>query len=241
MPREHPGITAESSDANPGDPYDFGDPDLPYWLASSRVRGIGPARFHLLLERFGSAEHVWRSEPDDWLAAGLDPFTAASFTEETAAHRTRGRAGGPVAATDRCLALERFRLSTATQRDPFAAAGTLRAGKDATCRQPGVSYRGNTPGDGLWASGDAADHDRAGQAALYHCEWPGARCRLLRPCCRPRCWRANRGRTRDGSRYRLSTRECAVIGTPHRERRSRHMLSHPELRRTPAISPHAIS
>lgn len=82
MPREHPGITAESSDANPGDPYDFSDPDLPYWLALSRVRGIGPARFHLLLEHFGSAEHVWHSDPDDWLAAGLDPFTAAGFTEE---------------------------------------------------------------------------------------------------------------------------------------------------------------
>jgi DNA processing protein len=82
MPAENPGIASEPGDASPGDPYNYGDPDLPYWLALNRVHGIGPARFHLLLDRFGSAEHVWHGEPDDWLAAGLDPLTTASFTEE---------------------------------------------------------------------------------------------------------------------------------------------------------------
>jgi DNA processing protein len=82
MPAENPRMASEPSDASPGDPYDYGDPDLPYWLALCRVHGIGPARFHLLLDHFGSAEHVWQSEPDDWLAAGLDPFTTAEFTEE---------------------------------------------------------------------------------------------------------------------------------------------------------------
>jgi hypothetical protein len=35
---------------------EMGDPELPYWLAFNRVTGIGPARFKLLLEVFGSAE-----------------------------------------------------------------------------------------------------------------------------------------------------------------------------------------
>jgi DNA processing protein len=72
----------EPDSVSPGDPYDFSDPDLPYWLALSRVHGIGPARFYLLLDRFGSAENVWRSPPDDWLAAGLDALTTAGFTQE---------------------------------------------------------------------------------------------------------------------------------------------------------------
>ena len=82
MPAENPGKTPEPGDTRSGDPYDFSDPDLPYWLALCRVRGIGPARFQLLLDHFGSAEHVWRGEPGDWLAAGLDPLTTAGFTEE---------------------------------------------------------------------------------------------------------------------------------------------------------------
>ena len=31
--------------------YDLSDPDLPYWLAVNRIKGVGPARFKLLLGR----------------------------------------------------------------------------------------------------------------------------------------------------------------------------------------------
>jgi DNA processing protein len=58
------------------------DPDLPYWLALNRVRGIGPARFRLLLDAFGTAQAAWDSDPADWLAAGLDGRTVAGFTEQ---------------------------------------------------------------------------------------------------------------------------------------------------------------
>jgi DNA processing protein len=58
------------------------DPDLPYWLALNRVRGIGPARFRLLLEGFGSAHEAWRATLADWQAAGLDARTAASFERQ---------------------------------------------------------------------------------------------------------------------------------------------------------------
>ena len=44
--------------ALPDPAHDLSDPDLPYWLALSRVKGIGPARFKLLLDAFGTAEAV---------------------------------------------------------------------------------------------------------------------------------------------------------------------------------------
>jgi DNA processing protein len=65
-------------DASP----DYSDPDLPYWLALNRVRGIGPARFRLLLDAFGSAQAAWDGDPSDWLASGLDGRTVAGFTEQ---------------------------------------------------------------------------------------------------------------------------------------------------------------
>lgn len=58
------------------------DPDLPYWLALNKVRGIGPARFRLLLDAFGCAQAAWDGDPADWLAAGLDGRTVAGFTEQ---------------------------------------------------------------------------------------------------------------------------------------------------------------
>lgn len=61
---------------------DLSDPDLPYWLALNRVKGIGPARFRLLLDAFGSAEAVWRGEPAAWQAAGLDARTMAAFARQ---------------------------------------------------------------------------------------------------------------------------------------------------------------
>ncbi len=58
------------------------DPDLPYWLALNRVKGIGPARFRLLLDAFGSAEAIWRASPAAWQDAGLDARTAGSFEQQ---------------------------------------------------------------------------------------------------------------------------------------------------------------
>jgi DNA processing protein len=58
------------------------DPDLPYWLALNRIKGIGPARFRLLLDAFGSAEAAWRGTASAWQAAGLDARTAAAFERQ---------------------------------------------------------------------------------------------------------------------------------------------------------------
>ena len=33
--------------------------DLPFWVAFSHVKGVGPKRFASLLERFGNAESAW--------------------------------------------------------------------------------------------------------------------------------------------------------------------------------------
>lgn len=60
----------------------FDDPDFAYWVAINRVKGIGPARFRLLLDAFGSAEAAWRATVADWTAAGLDARTASSFEQQ---------------------------------------------------------------------------------------------------------------------------------------------------------------
>src|SRR5574340_715765 len=52
------------------------DPDLPWWLALNRIKGIGPARFTLLLDAFGSARAAWEAAPAEWRRAGLDERTA---------------------------------------------------------------------------------------------------------------------------------------------------------------------
>lgn len=58
------------------------DPDLPWWLALNRVKGIGPARFTLLLDAFGSARGAWEATPADWRQAGLDERTASAFERQ---------------------------------------------------------------------------------------------------------------------------------------------------------------
>jgi len=79
MPRA---VAYAPPDDIPPAPLDLADADLPYWVALNRVKGIGPARFALLLSAFGTAEAVWTSEPRAWLAAGLDARTMASFDEQ---------------------------------------------------------------------------------------------------------------------------------------------------------------
>ncbi len=60
------------------------DADLPWWLALNRVKGIGPARFRLLLDAFGSARSAWEASLADWREAGMDERTAAAFGRQRA-------------------------------------------------------------------------------------------------------------------------------------------------------------
>ncbi|HEX9038185.1 MAG TPA: DNA-processing protein DprA [Ktedonobacterales bacterium] len=64
-----PGVAGEARD----------DSDLPWWLALNRVRGVGPARFRLLVEFFGSARAAWEAQPGDWRAIGMDERTSVAF------------------------------------------------------------------------------------------------------------------------------------------------------------------
>src|SRR5260221_11312292 len=61
---------------------DLDDPDLPYWLALNRVRGIGPAQFRALLYAFGTAEAAWCGTVAGWRAAGLDTRKASAFERQ---------------------------------------------------------------------------------------------------------------------------------------------------------------
>lgn len=58
------------------------DSDLPYWLALNRVKGIGPARFALLLDTFGSVRAAWEATPADWRHAGLDERTTTALERQ---------------------------------------------------------------------------------------------------------------------------------------------------------------
>ncbi len=68
--------------AIPAPTQNLDDPDLPYWLALNRVKGIGPARFKLLLDAFGSAEAAWHGSIAAWQAAGLDTRTANGLEQQ---------------------------------------------------------------------------------------------------------------------------------------------------------------
>lgn len=73
-----PAALPESDGAEPAEQ----DLDLPYWLAFNRVKGIGPARFALLLGTFVTARAAWEAAPAAWRAAGLDERTAASLARQ---------------------------------------------------------------------------------------------------------------------------------------------------------------
>lgn len=75
-------VTYTTPQAIPAPTQDLYDPDLPYWLALNRVKGIGPARFKLLLDAFGTAEAAWRSSIGAWQAAGLDTRTANGLEQQ---------------------------------------------------------------------------------------------------------------------------------------------------------------
>lgn len=78
-----PRAVAYTAPASLPDPsYDLSDPDLPYWLAVTRIKGVGPARFKRLLNTFGTAEIAWNASPTDWQRAGLDARTTNAFEQQ---------------------------------------------------------------------------------------------------------------------------------------------------------------
>jgi DNA recombination-mediator protein A/DprA/Smf-like nucleotide binding protein involved in DNA uptake len=77
-----PAIAYQSADAATAPETALDDPELPFWLALNRVCGIGPARFRLLLEGFGSARGAWEAGPADWQAAGLDSRSVSALEQQ---------------------------------------------------------------------------------------------------------------------------------------------------------------
>lgn len=84
------------------------DPDLPYWLALNKIKGIGPARFALLLAAFGSAQAAWAASLAGLRAAGLDERSASAVDRQR-------RAIIPEAEVER---LERLHVSALRVTDP---------------------------------------------------------------------------------------------------------------------------
>lgn len=82
IPRIPPAIPYIAPDDLPIPGDDLSDPDLPYWLALNRVKGIGPARFRLLLDAFGSAAEAWSADSHAWRAAGLDTRTTEALERQ---------------------------------------------------------------------------------------------------------------------------------------------------------------
>ncbi|MGE5334165.1 MAG: DNA-processing protein DprA [Nitrososphaerota archaeon] len=77
-----PAIAYLPADAAAAPDTALNDPDMPYWLALNRIKGIGPARFRLLLESFASARGAWEATPADWQEAGLDARTVAALEKQ---------------------------------------------------------------------------------------------------------------------------------------------------------------
>src|SRR5579872_1869424 len=60
--------------------------ELAYWVAFSRVLGIGPVRFKLLLDYFNDdVEVAWRADSKALAQAGLDPKIIDSFLRQRVA------------------------------------------------------------------------------------------------------------------------------------------------------------
>src|ERR687885_485171 len=56
-------------------------PDLRYLVGLSLLPGIGPARFHKLLDRFGEAERAWKASEQELLALGVEGKMLPSLLE----------------------------------------------------------------------------------------------------------------------------------------------------------------
>lgn len=53
--------------------------DKPYWVAFNNFEGIGPQRFKLLINYFGSAQKAWRASRENFLKIGLGEKLVADF------------------------------------------------------------------------------------------------------------------------------------------------------------------
>lgn len=60
-------------------------PDLPYWIAFSRIPGVGPVRFGLLESYFGDLGTAWRAPRSEFRHAGLDNRTVESIANRRSA------------------------------------------------------------------------------------------------------------------------------------------------------------
>ena len=56
--------------------------DLKYWVALTRISGLGPKKFESLIDSFPDLEEAWLAGPERLRAAGLDRSTALRITEE---------------------------------------------------------------------------------------------------------------------------------------------------------------
>lgn len=54
--------------------------DLKYWVAFSRIPRIGPARYKLMEQRFGSLERAWRAGLTELKGAGLDDRSSRTIS-----------------------------------------------------------------------------------------------------------------------------------------------------------------
>ena len=79
-----------------------------YWVLLTLVSQIGPARFNLLLERFGSAEAAWRAPLMELAAAGLDRRSIESL----------GKLRGTLDPDAEWQRLERARVTVVILDDP---------------------------------------------------------------------------------------------------------------------------
>lgn len=55
--------------------------DLPFWVAFSRIPGVGRARFQLLERAFGSLAKAWHADAQALKAAGLDDRTVSQIVQ----------------------------------------------------------------------------------------------------------------------------------------------------------------
>src|SRR5579884_2723964 len=82
--------------------------ELAYWIAFSRILGIGPMRFKLLLGYFqDDVEAAWKATSKELVQAGLDAKTIDGFLKQRSSIR-------PEQELER---LERLRISAITWND----------------------------------------------------------------------------------------------------------------------------
>src|SRR5262249_36205825 len=55
--------------------------ELAYWLAFTRVLGVGPSRLRRLLDHFGTLAEAWAAGPGGWIRAGIEPKVAENIAE----------------------------------------------------------------------------------------------------------------------------------------------------------------